>query len=97
MDIEQAKKKLASIRSSTATKHPKTLICELCDVVKFLLDEIDRIRTPKMTVLKQPFDPHTPPKTSTHPFIPCQPPWPDKQRKDEPPWNERPLNAGDAE
>jgi hypothetical protein len=52
MDIKQAKTKLASISGSTASKHPKVLVSELCTVVKFLLDEIDRIKTPTMTTLK---------------------------------------------
>lgn len=100
MDIEQVKNKLANIRSATATKHPKTLICELCDVIKFLLDKIDRIKTPIMTVL---------PKRD--PMIPCQPPWPNKPPPGDepvflplkkspsiiPPHPHRKGNAGDAE
>jgi len=51
MNRAQAKVNLAEIRRSTATKHPKVLIVELCGIVQFLLGELERIETPKMTVL----------------------------------------------
>ena len=51
MNRVQAKAKLAEISRSTATKHPKVLISELCGIVQFLLGELERIETPKMTVL----------------------------------------------
>jgi hypothetical protein len=56
MNIEQAKAKLDSISKSTSTKHPKVLVGELCVIVKFLLDELDRIKTPTLTVLSTPDD-----------------------------------------
>lgn len=51
MNLDEAKKKLAVISKSTGTKHPKVLISELCHVVQFLLNEIDRIQIPSVTVL----------------------------------------------
>ncbi|KKN70873.1 hypothetical protein LCGC14_0426560 [marine sediment metagenome] len=51
MNLAQAKAKLNSVSKSTATKHPKVLVSELCAVVKFLLDEVDRIKTPILSVL----------------------------------------------
>lgn len=87
MNLKQAKTKLDTISKSTAIQHPKVLVGELCVVIKFLLDEIQRIKTPSMSVLKQhlELDPHKPiytPPTDTpkriDPMIPCQPPWPDK-------------------
>lgn len=53
MDIQQAKAKLASISKNTATKHPKVLVAELCVVIKFLLDELDKIKSPTMTLLSK--------------------------------------------
>ncbi len=53
MNIEQAKTKLASVSNSTASKHPKTLVAELCVVIKFLLDELDKIKLPTMTSLSK--------------------------------------------
>lgn len=106
MDIEQAKTKLIEISKSTGTKHPKVLISELCVVVKFLLDEIDRIKTPLLTI--QPdvkIDP-----VRKHRPIPIQPPWPDRPQPEipgyTPPGKTPPIydsikkhrkgNAGDA-
>lgn len=43
MNLSQAKKKLAEIRKSTGTKHIKVLISELCVVMQFLLDKIERV------------------------------------------------------
>lgn len=40
MNLEQARIKLDNISRSTAIKHPKVLVAELCVIVKFLLDEI---------------------------------------------------------
>lgn len=51
MNIKQAKAKLNEISKSTGTKHPKVLVSELCTVIKFLLDEIDRIKSPPITIL----------------------------------------------
>lgn len=53
MNLEQAKVKLDSVSKSTATKNPKILVAELCTVVKFLLDEIDRIKSPTVSVLSR--------------------------------------------
>lgn len=55
MDLEQAKTKVDSISKSTALKHPKVLVAELCTVVKFLLEEIDRIKSPIMNILPKRF------------------------------------------
>lgn len=51
MNREQAKTKLTEISRSTAVKHPKVLISELCGVVQFLLSEIERIKSPEITTL----------------------------------------------
>lgn len=51
MNIKQARAKLADVSRSTGTKHPKVLVSELCAVVKFLLDEIDRIKSPPISTL----------------------------------------------
>lgn len=51
MNVEQARTKLNSVTKSIATKHPKVLISELCNLVKFLLDEIERIKSPPMKTL----------------------------------------------
>lgn len=53
MDIKAAKTKLIEISRSTGTKHSKVLISELCTVVRFLLDEIDRIKSPTLSVLSR--------------------------------------------
>lgn len=53
MDIEQAKKKIAEISSSTGTKNPKVLISELCTIVKFLIHELDRVKHPTVTTLSK--------------------------------------------
>lgn len=87
MNLEQAKAKLASVSSSTASQHPKVLISELCAVVKFLFAELERIKTPIFTTLKQQnegvtLDPPRPQRTSS----PIQSPERRRQR-----------NAGDAE
>ncbi len=104
MDIQQARDKLAGISGFTHNRHHKVLIGELCEIVKFLLDEIDRIKIPRMSVLKQ-----TP--YSLHPPLPCQPPWSNKPPPGDkpgfmplkkspsiiPPHPHRKGNAGDAE
>ncbi len=51
MNRAQAKAKLVEISHSTATKHSKVLISELCGVIQFLLEELERVQTPKMNVL----------------------------------------------
>jgi hypothetical protein len=100
MDLKQARNKLTDISQSTAIKHPKILVGELCVVVKFLLNEIDRIKTPSMSVLEQNLDPDLHKSIHTPPLIPCRPPWPDKPKPHcpgyEPP-KQREGNAGDAE
>ncbi len=62
MNIEQAKAKLNSVNHCTGTKHPKVLISELCVVIKFLLDEIDGIRSSSSKELIIPFLPKPQPK-----------------------------------
>lgn len=42
MNIQQAKDKLRQVKQSTGTKHHKILINELCTIVEFLLNEIDK-------------------------------------------------------
>jgi hypothetical protein len=89
MNLEQAKAKLDTISKSTAIQHPKVLVSELCVVVKFLLDEIERVKSPNMvSLLKQPLDPnqpiHTPPPSTNKPdipFIPHKHPWPDTPKR----------------
>jgi len=51
MNLEQAKAKLNSVSNSTATKHPKVLVSELCAVVKFLLDEVERLGSSTPTII----------------------------------------------
>ena len=53
MNIEQAKVKLNSVNNCTGTKHPKVLISELCVIIKFLLEEIDRINIPTVSLFPQ--------------------------------------------
>jgi len=52
MNLDQAKAKLNSVSKSTAHTNPKVLVSELCAVVKFLLDEIGRVRTPVLVTLE---------------------------------------------
>lgn len=77
MNIEQAESKLAEIKRSTGTKHVKTLVSELCDIVGFLLGEIGRIKdspTVPFSVNNDFRPPHI------DPLVPCQPPWPDNPK-----------------
>lgn len=53
MNLKQARAKLDSVSKSTALKHPKVLVAELCVVVKFLLEEIDRVESSTMSVLSK--------------------------------------------
>jgi len=46
MTREQAEALVKSIKGSTATKHPKQLIAELCSVVEFLLKEVKLLSPP---------------------------------------------------
>ncbi len=94
MDIEQAKKKLAEIKRSTGTKHVKTLVSELCDIIGFLFDQMNLVsQKPRIDPHKidgwpphiKPL-PHNPKKKG--PLIPCQPPWPN--RPEDPPIRRRP-------
>ena len=84
MILEQAKQKLAEVSKSTGIKHPKVLISELCGVIQFLLDEVERIKTPPMAVLKIPDDaplrrleitkgPEQTPMTPSSPTDDCRP------------------------
>lgn len=45
MNLKQAKSKLAEASRSTGTKHVKILVADLCSVMKFMLDEIERLNT----------------------------------------------------
>ena len=82
MDIKQAKAKLTEISRSTATKHSKILISELCGIVQFLLGELERIETPGMTELTNlpinpcPVDSGPKPWRPTPPFNPETSPLP---------------------
>lgn len=97
MNLEQAKTRMTDIIN---TKHMKVkssraLIGELCVIVKFLLDEIERIKTPTLTVLKQM------PEPDPHKPIGPPPPPPSQPVFDPPrtPPSSRPYrrgNAGDA-
>ena len=85
MNVREAKAKLNSISKSTATKHPKVLITELCSVIKMLLDEADRVsanESPTVSCRPQSSQP-----------TPCQPPWPNRP----PPSQRRYGDEGDAE
>lgn len=75
MNLEQVKKKLTDISRSTATKHPKVLVGELCVVIKFLLDEIEQIKLPPIIELKQlpDLDPMRPIGPSPQPSQPYKP------------------------
>lgn len=99
MNLKQAKAKLADLSRSTGIKHPKVLVSELCSVISFLLDEIDRIKTPPVSVLQVlPKDAEITRRPSVEPTRPDQP-----RRKFSPPTPELPPpkkrsgNAGDAE
>ena len=47
------KDRLTAISQSTAIKNPKLLISELCSAMQLLIVEIEKIQSPKMTVLTQ--------------------------------------------
>lgn len=86
MNLEQIRIKLNNVSKSTATKHPKVLISELCGVVKFLLDEISRIKSLPMTLLKRlPEDIHLERLPPADPFVISPPPPPDEPVRDYPP------------
>lgn len=92
MNIKQARTKLESVSKGTATRHPKVLIGELCSVVEFLLNELDRIKSPTITTLS------TLPKPDAMRDPPPRPrtsPWLDPAFK--PDKKDHKLNAGDAE
>lgn len=101
MNLEQARAKLDSVSNSTAIKHPKVLVAELCVVVKCLLEEIDRIKSPMISVLaKLPSEevmrdpsPTIPPKQ-----LPFEPPPPPVHEPYDPGLltRKRRGNAGDA-
>jgi len=42
MDKKALKKRVAEIRKATGTKHPKTLIVELCGLLDTIIDHLDR-------------------------------------------------------
>lgn len=97
MNLKQAKAKLAEASRSTGTKHAKILIADLCSVVKFLLDEIERLGVLHAQI------PPPPPWSSEPTIIPDDLPGGRPNKRYETPW-ETPspppktrLNAGDAE
>lgn len=90
MDFKQAREKLDSVSNSAATKHPKILVAELCVVVKFLLDELDRIKSPIFTKLSK----RLPKDMELGPRI--KPSYPDKPEPQFP-HRRRMGNAGDAQ
>lgn len=53
MNIEEAKAKLNSVSTGTALRHHKLLIADLCAVVKFLLDELERDNNPETLLHKK--------------------------------------------
>lgn len=90
MNLQQAKAILDGVSNETAIKHPKVLIAELCNVVKFLLEEIEK---PHFTVLPK----RRPEDLKTGPYR-TQPPWPDQPKPEFPGLPKRQIsNAGDAE
>ncbi len=50
MNLGQVKKRLKEISQSTGTKHPKTLIAELCGVIQSLIEVIEELKMPKITL-----------------------------------------------
>ena len=104
MNIQQAKAKLASISSSSSnfsrgTKRPEVLVGELCVVVKFLLDEIDRHKDP-INVLHRTFSNPDPPNDKREPPDPPNPLKPELPQRSRPINSPNPYrkgNAGDAE
>lgn len=108
MNLEQARVKLSSVSNSIGTKHPKVLVAELCVIVKFLLNEIDSIKTPTITLsstkLPEPEVMVDPPLTllpskrsSPLPFKPFEsPPSPPSEPYDPNLERKRRGNAGDA-
>lgn len=103
MNLEQAKAKLADLSHSTGIKHPKVLISELCVVISFLLDEIDKIKTPPFSVLKNRL-PEDADATNQPSVKPPWKQWPDQPKPQFPsqtpdilPPTKRRGNAGDAE
>lgn len=100
MNIQQAKAKLTDINRSTATKHPKVLIGELCGIIKFLLEQIDTTTmtlsarsTIPMDVSKLP--PVHPPLKFPPNYQPRPPEYPTHGTTDGDPSNK--CDAGDAE
>ena len=74
MNLEEIKAKVTEIGASTATKHPKVLIGELCSVIKSLVAEVERITTPIFTTLTQDLETNVdPPQLERRS---PQPPWP---------------------
>lgn len=62
MNLEEAKKTLENISQSTATKNPKVLILELCNVIKYLLEQVDVIDLSRLGHHPETYGPeHTPP------------------------------------
>ncbi len=92
MNIDQARAKLADVSRSTGTKHPKVLVAELCTVVKFLLDEIDRIKSPPISTLSQCKRP-----IEELPRVTTPPPSEEDPSKFYPDHPHRKGSAGDAE
>lgn len=102
MSLQDIMKQLQAINRASATGHPKIAIAELCGVIQALVLEIEKIQSPKLTILTQADQPVIPkiPETKQ----PAQPLVPIK-RDDRPlrtpplkrPSRIRPLNAGDAE
>ncbi len=102
MSLAKVKALLASIDKSTGTKHPKTLVNELCRAVQLLVVEIENLKRPKITLVSPeqvaPID---------TPQIPCAPT--KSPREDESVTTEKPgpiqrsrgprrrFNAGDAQ
>ncbi len=90
------KKQLKAISKSAATGHPKIAIASLCAVIQALVLEIEKIQSPKITLLstEQTVPINTPPKAR-----------PQEEETERPmrtpplnrPNRTRPFNAGDAE
>ena len=93
MDLKQARFIVEDTRKAQTLSYGNR-IRDLCDVIEFLLDEIERIRTPIMTVLPKRLDPHKPIHTLPHGPRPDDRPI--KSRPINPPHPNRKGNAGDA-
>ena len=94
MDIEQARNILNGIEQSIdrycRDDQEISIIGELCNVIRFLLDEIDRTKTPTITILHCETEHRS---VKPNPVVPSLPVEPRRSN----PLRRRRLNAGDTE